>query len=483
MQPFVYLTSAMGASAVSQLPLELLGEIFSLLCDTNLISSTYNLASLPALAMSMVCSSWRAATLSLPSIWARIKIIHEAGDSEPQNILHILRIYLSYSVCHPLTLDICMTADPSILTGSDSYYYRILDDLCRESHRWYDVTLDFVHGIPNIDGEPTVLTRTPLSAIEDNLPHLEYLSLIIFPTGDSRAQIFQTCPKLRSLSSYAWALDVPRQNLKTLELLGYFSATYPSRLQNFLLTCPELEELVTYADFENLGEHPEMQATSMSLKSLTIMQGVPFPDIPVWGLVTLPNLQKLDIRCTISDRLWLPISEFSTFLARSKCTITSLAIRELLHSSDEFIISFLRLLGPSLQTLIIHEAPKYKGNNVRDDVFGQPLIISDKLLKTIGISQEADDDSNILLPKLESLELAINSDIIDEIWDSIRDAVESRLHHQSPHIARFKTFKLILWEERPRMLRADNRLFTSLHSLKTRDLVYSVFYKVFPDYY
>ncbi len=60
-------------SPIRKLPSEILSRVFDFVCVTNELTSK-NLASMPALTISGVCSRWRALSRSLPNLWSRLRI-------------------------------------------------------------------------------------------------------------------------------------------------------------------------------------------------------------------------------------------------------------------------------------------------------------------------------------------------------------------------------------------------------------------------
>ncbi|KAK7466260.1 hypothetical protein VKT23_004988 [Stygiomarasmius scandens] len=449
-------------------------------------SVDYDVSQMSSLAVSMVCSTWRAIALSIPSIWACIDVryFHDGSDPEftQQAILHFLQMYLSRSGHHHLTLNVTRTFPQyydSIfqLPKSDSYCYRILDSLCKESHRWYDVTFDIS---PDTPEDETILSHPPFTTIRGKLPLLEKLNLAGFPPDGLVLDIFQTCPRLNTLSSFAWAYPVPRQNLKRVELADTYDYSIiidQALLEDLFLSCPNLDELIIRTSFYGLPKSV-IPVTSMSIRSLYAAQGTYGGGKPLWCLITLPKLEKLTMNLFhgISSRFNLPMTEFSEFLVRSGCNITSLTLPGLEHKCDDSIISLLHLLRLSLKRLAISET-------YRDH---PRIVISQKLLETIISAQKANSDvpSNntltpselkyeLFLPCLETLELRINRSIVEQLRESIQRVI------QSSSVTRLRDFKLfILGGYRSALLRSDSQLFDLLHSMeRPKDLIYSVYYR------
>jgi len=320
---------------ILDLPPELLIKIFCISHDSldligppsrfNLVSSPtsgkYDIALLPALAVSMVCSAWRTVALSIPSLWACIRVAHDDEPGyDPRHTLHVLHMYVSRSIHHPLTLYISMgfsCVEDGSPPGPDSYFYRILDCLCRESHRWYDVTLDLSTEYNSLDPDDTILSQLPLTTIRGKLPLLQKLSLIdAYMHREHVFDLFSTCPRLISHHSDTWVYPISQENIKNTELLGFFAGSDIGRVQGLISAYPKLEKLQTFALFEDLGNvpNPPVPVKHMGVKSLYAEQGIMYASVPLWNFVTFPNLQELDIWCCYERNGKFKLPSFPNFL-------------------------------------------------------------------------------------------------------------------------------------------------------------------------
>ncbi|KAF9065467.1 hypothetical protein BDP27DRAFT_1228894, partial [Rhodocollybia butyracea] len=93
-------------SPVHRIPNETLLEIIDYACDMNEI--TLNLKDMPALAISGVCSRWRALSSSSPRIWSHIRISLNTLDSALSGLstFPLWKHFLNLSQQSPLTIEI-----------------------------------------------------------------------------------------------------------------------------------------------------------------------------------------------------------------------------------------------------------------------------------------------------------------------------------------------------------------------------------------
>ncbi|KAE9405673.1 hypothetical protein BT96DRAFT_791375, partial [Gymnopus androsaceus JB14] len=97
-------------SPIRKVPDEIVRRVFDDCCDMNhfIVAKTRTdaIRSIPALALSSVCSRWRRNGLSMPEIWSRISLmwnepIHADHD---ESLLSTINIFLNRSLQSPLTV-------------------------------------------------------------------------------------------------------------------------------------------------------------------------------------------------------------------------------------------------------------------------------------------------------------------------------------------------------------------------------------------
>ncbi|KAJ7205959.1 hypothetical protein GGX14DRAFT_457762 [Mycena pura] len=116
-------------SPVRTLPLDIIQEIFSacLPTDRNCVMS----ASEAPVLLGRICSSWRAISLSTPSLWANI---HIAESTSPPTRIEIFKTWLSRSGHWPLSIS---------LEGSTSEWTMVpfIEAIISFAHRWQHIRL------------------------------------------------------------------------------------------------------------------------------------------------------------------------------------------------------------------------------------------------------------------------------------------------------------------------------------------------------
>ncbi|KAE9405668.1 hypothetical protein BT96DRAFT_790037, partial [Gymnopus androsaceus JB14] len=97
-------------SPIRKVPDEILRHVFDDCCDMNRFAmtktSTDAIRSIPALALSSVCSRWRRNGLSLPEIWSRISLVWIDADHEEKLLSTTMDVFLNRALRYPLTVNI-----------------------------------------------------------------------------------------------------------------------------------------------------------------------------------------------------------------------------------------------------------------------------------------------------------------------------------------------------------------------------------------
>ncbi|KAE9404429.1 hypothetical protein BT96DRAFT_877595 [Gymnopus androsaceus JB14] len=116
-------------SPIRRLPNETILRIFDYACEMNELTSK-QLQTMPALAISGVCSRWRDLARSCPELWSRIEL---EMWTIPRHLpgLPILDLYLDSSKQSPLTLEF-----PSINAELQAAHLEVCAKLAACSDRW-----------------------------------------------------------------------------------------------------------------------------------------------------------------------------------------------------------------------------------------------------------------------------------------------------------------------------------------------------------
>lgn len=330
-------------SPFRRLPAEVLVQIFTHFCEENRIGLD---SDIPGFTIAGVCAHWRAIVLSTRVVWSSMNVDLDSSRPTSKNKAAVIGLLLKRSGEYPLTIT---------LNGAhSSKKSRVISLLNKHSHRWKSLAL-YIH---------EARLRTYMGhQIKGKLGQLEHLDL---PTiRDDPMDMFEIAPRLRSLvaRSLVSNIRVP------LDQLVVITIGFPkiSEVRNILSVCPRLENLTLLAAWDGLelDEHVHVTATSnLTELSFGIDEGRDWEAMKqLLDIMTLPCLATLIFRhheMSLADDFWVedwPTRQFSTFLARSGCTITSLLINSIAWLSTEALMTLLQLLPP-LTTLRIHEMPK-----------------------------------------------------------------------------------------------------------------------------
>ncbi|KAK7036454.1 hypothetical protein VNI00_011651 [Paramarasmius palmivorus] len=359
-----------------------------------------------ALTLSQVCSKWRSLAFSLPELWTRLefKFEHDMLEKTARNFHSFATFCLEKSADRALTISLSTP-----LNSAFTFHHPVLQDVLRHSHRWQSIHFDM--------GADTF-------HLPQSMPMLESLYVYIYsPTNDYGDHIISS-PRLHNLQverleggGLETRLDL--SSLTSLILLNSHCSI--STLLSVLAKCLTLSSLhfrEWLEDFTGASPDTLVHATSplrfMSLEEM-------WSSNELLTNITLPDIAALCIQCDYGDPILFPTSAFTTFMARSRCTLTSLQIEGFILALDSLLEILLMI--PSLekfgfQDLLLHSEPQHCSLNLQN--FFQQMTFPTR-------GQDADiprPKDQILLPNLIHLDIAIVGLKFSNAW--LRTMVLSR---------------------------------------------------------
>ncbi|KAF5342454.1 hypothetical protein D9611_001880 [Ephemerocybe angulata] len=226
---------SMGSSPISELPLELLSEIF-LFCLPEEKYPTPSPTTAPMLLMH-VCQAWRRVARHTQELWSTIHLNYRSLDED----VPATGLWLSYSGEAPLSLSLS-------IDFNERPHQSILNLLCRYAHRWKHVRFEFrhlscpqvynlAHALDNVPMLSTFEFRArdvstsniaPITQLLSTAPHLKELTWVD-DMADTETLLALPLPRLSRLS-----LSMNYGRLDYLELLDqcenleYIRLTRPS---------------------------------------------------------------------------------------------------------------------------------------------------------------------------------------------------------------------------------------------------------------
>lgn len=381
-------TSA-SLSPIRTIPPETLIHIFSYCCGQNSIAP---LQSPALLTLGRVCGQWRDLIISNKTLWSSFAIRHGCTGGA----LKLLNeVYLPRSAQLPLTLEAECTLQME---------QAIVECLIRHSHRWRDISLAL---------RKSDVQRRFFSALQENLPHLQTLSLHFGSDDGIRIDktIIKSVPELRSLGlgSPIRGLVLPWSQLVHLNLEEH----HVHEVLRLLSNCTSLKRAELTNCHNRAQGHGQSQdetapvVTHNTLRSLSI-HGVFWNMHAESALSALLNASTFPVlnsvaftvsSCAVDDGGRWPQDVFTSFLSRSSCNITSLSLIRL-PVPDADLIALLALLPP-LTHLSYEEATQADGG------VGSSFDLKDTVLHSLYSHPACASDfvQAPLAPKLQSIRL------------------------------------------------------------------------------
>ncbi|KAJ3725210.1 hypothetical protein C8R42DRAFT_660860 [Lentinula raphanica] len=395
-------------SPIRKLPNELLLCIFEHACGMNHLTSGH-IQSMPALAISGVCSHWRVLARTSPQLWSRIRVY--LTMMHPDHIVtDLLQYYVDLSQQSPLSFEVLGEK----LETLDSCQSTVCTTVGACSDRWKELTVS----------QPTFF-KALTAHNPTHFPVLEELSISSFAFRLSGSlDRFQDAPKLHSLSISLFPLSkLPKSLFPWNQLNVLTICSYTEELKYLLEGPCNVTDLhfCEWADgwFKKTSTFPllasSIQTMSLSVAASTQQESESLVDV-IFSSMTCPNLTSLYIdRADIDDsyeRIW-PRSLIHDFLSRSACKLTTLSIKSI-PLADSNIIDILTRL-PSLLHLTIEDNME----------FGGP--ITPQLIQSLNAFRYNGRSliPSILAPKLHSLSLGFST-YDDSLDPALVEMVSSR---------------------------------------------------------
>ncbi|KZT57058.1 hypothetical protein CALCODRAFT_291952 [Calocera cornea HHB12733] len=154
----------LSSSPAQSLPIEILQQIFGILCDDRPLHLDRNILESSQVTVSHVCGRWRCAALDLSSIWSKINVV--AGDGREDSVTGITALRLAetlVSCCKPAMIEL--------------RWWATHDKLLNQTH--FDDRIRHLR----LEGCPTYIANIPLYQQRILSKTLETLSLNVFASS------------------------------------------------------------------------------------------------------------------------------------------------------------------------------------------------------------------------------------------------------------------------------------------------------------
>ncbi|KAF5356419.1 hypothetical protein D9758_009525 [Tetrapyrgos nigripes] len=388
-------------SPIRRLPTEIMGEIFLYYQDLHrsarndrqfrepltrpLYSSTS--PAMTTLVLSSVCKLWHTITLATPQLWSRfsLRISEKCGS-----LSHLLEIYLSRSKQHPLAFDVAVNGEGPISKN-------IMRLLSAHSHRWLFASL---------------LRECLGLNMQTDLPLLQSLEMIY--AGAESLNAFAGARTLRTVSvvgisrflhsNLHWD-QVHFLRAHRLEL----DAGLPKYVWELAQKCRALRSLeLGFYDYPPHGTAGFTGSIHLSkLESLCLHFVKWYNVCELFSISTLPSLRKLSFSLTNYSGPTPDIAAFSSFISRSKCSISALRLTDLRTSTAQIACGMLHHI-PTLTELIVEEA--YYDSRYHDPPVMAPLIAALRISPSpVEVDRQA-GESKPAIPLLRRLVMEVCAD-------------------------------------------------------------------------
>ncbi|KIL57597.1 hypothetical protein M378DRAFT_171587 [Amanita muscaria Koide BX008] len=374
-------------AVVSEIPNEILTEIFYLLCKKPIYACELNNSchkeDFPW-AVGLVCRQWRTPFLSYPPIWASLTLSDDYFDdkSYAKEVNRRLALYLKRSGGHPLRLDISVWSD-----YNKAFTMMALEMLSACSHRWqtakFELFCDWAsHSIHPCKGK---------------LPTLEWLKIRGAVDRNNAWDIFEVAPRLTHAYIEPWAKDygwiLPWTQLTELTLtINEDSVIETGDVPNFLPMLHNIKEFrfCNYGEMDFEGDFPRFAPAP--LNQLRVLE-VPHPAVLSW--FEAPSLREIYFTdCQDYDEPLDVHEQISSLIERSSCRIRKLSF----ESGRKFYVGTLK----DVEELVIDYSHS-RGVCPSIDISSLPK------LRLLTIICSIDEESEDLKSLMNSLTTALKS--------------------------------------------------------------------------
>jgi hypothetical protein len=316
-------------SPVHRIPDDILAEI--LLHRDMRILVRDRLWIIPALKMQSVCSRWHSIVNSGKLFWSKFEIVLRYGLSP--HFQDVFKTVLARS--GDASLDVYLDFN----TGTSS---SLLPILHANAHRFRSLDISQVTG----SGFEQVLSKP--------MPMLKSIRVDNGPTSFDPVTLVSPNLRYAALASYPPKIHLPWSQLSHIDL-------YLPTVKEFITLLAECQSLTTaeltcWEDMdssmvEHLAcvSHPKLTFFSVHLQDLEDCEAL----MLLFSKVTLSKLSSLHLSADLTAGQW-PLDAFESFLERSKCILTDLAL-EVISLSTSLLLATLQLL-PHIKRLEIRES-------------------------------------------------------------------------------------------------------------------------------
>jgi len=384
--------TSLKRSPISTIPPELLGRIFTecLPFDGSVLCSR----SAAPVAISQVCSNWRALTFNQSCLWSSLKVVLSPFSPAPSYSL--LHSWLARSGSRPLTLSLELDEFPPVANDLVLIAKYILRLFSTKSYLWRDVSFVlpgsykllrpiFNHPIPRLETLDLALRNWHRDEIDDVNRFLSNVPLLRQLSWSNR----------RTWGSWDLPLDdavSPRIDWRNLTHLTYdawltLQASYDILQQCINLVVCELRRF-------SVGNTPQDPAAFHPvilpyLGTLKVYENILDEGLGLlMDFLISPSLRALSVTCGRRQAVEWPQAQLISFLSRSSCALEALYL-EYTGITEQGLIQCLQICHSSLACLAIYEV---QGT----------VCVGDKLLSLL---VHRSDDEEVYCPNLVSLTL------------------------------------------------------------------------------
>ncbi|KXN86088.1 hypothetical protein AN958_10564 [Leucoagaricus sp. SymC.cos] len=324
-------------SPILRLPSELLQHIFTLCLPSQKFVPLYQQSA--PLLLTSVNRLFRERALATPHLWASLSIHRNSSGTGFYPHPNLIQLFIRRSVSVPLSWSL-EDAKPSLTVVDTNRppmpVSQIVELYVPHAERWKHVRIDYGSGwVPN-----TGLDCLPANS---KFPLLETLSIKRGYWLDNREiSILSRMLTSSRLHGVSWYSQKP------------FSINHlvPVReALNIISRCEKLEEVeMNILLPSKIDEESPIEVLRHDTLQAFKVEAAGDPNI-LFGLITFPNLKRLEITLTQGPRLppmSLPL--LRQFLDRSSCALEKFSMEEAQLNSDD-LLNFLMYLSPSLLDL------------------------------------------------------------------------------------------------------------------------------------
>ncbi|KAJ7592384.1 hypothetical protein C8J56DRAFT_477718 [Mycena floridula] len=409
------------SAPIRKLPPEILGLIFSEVCDWNVIGDGN--IDLPGLRLAAVCFHWRTVVMSTKFAWSRIRWVIQGYEQdftmhsiESMNIA--VQFLLGKSSNQALDVKLEFHADAD-MDDIDQGWLTVV----AQCHRWQSLSLEMAER--SLDW-----VKKWISEVVTELPLLRHLAVSDTDSENGDVVTFDFLQKAPQLSVIWFDHDVFTSlgKLPTwtqrLRVVSFNKKMDSRSMENSrhplspLFSCTNVTEAQISCDLvgnlylsDSLARQRNVVATlqSLELNSIRRISVV----MPLLSALSFPGLSSL--RLVGSDKwknyedIFRPPFSLEPFLSHSQCTITVLSLKNLLFNRAEWI-SMLRAL-PALRNLFLEQED--------DNPLAGEELISDTFFNQM-------NEMPPLLPNIERLSIQVPYPSISSTPVLFLDTIESR---------------------------------------------------------